>query len=268
MDTAAFLGLERVDDNSFALPVTPEVCSGFGRVFGGCALAAGVHAMQEVTGRAASWAVGQFTSHAEPPERLIFTVDELVSGGRTSQVRVIGSVGDREVIGIMGATGQASASDSAVTEAGVWVEPPEVPEPSACPERTMRSGPMTTVASRFEQRLAIGRTDPSGPPVADGRTALWSRLSEDINVDAGVLAIMGDYVPFGAGQVLTEPVSSISLDNTIRFADLVETEWVLLDIRIDSVTNGYAHGNVHLWSESGKLLATASQTAQLRSWRG
>jgi acyl-CoA thioesterase-2 len=79
--------------------------------------------------------------------------------------------------------------------------------------------------------------------------------------------VLGDYVPFGAGQVLDVPVSSISLDNTIRFADLSPTEWILLDIRIDNVAGGYAHGNVHLWTDSGELMATASQTAQLRRWR-
>lgn len=266
VDTASFLGLDQRDENIFSLPVTPDVCSGFGRVFGGCALAAGVYAMETVSGRRASWAVGQFISYAEPPEELIFRVDELASGGRTSQLRVVGSVGEREVIGIMGSVGSTSSSDSAVTETGVWVEPPTVASPLDCPERTYRTGPSTSISSRFEQRLAIGRM-PDDPPVDDGRSALWCRLSNGVSPDAGLLAVLGDYVPFGAGQVLDVPVSSISLDNTIRFADLSPTEWVLLDIRIDNVTGGYAHGNVHLWTDGGVLLATASQTAQLRRWR-
>ena len=45
----------------------------------------------------------------------------------------------------------------------------------------------------------------------------------------------------------------------------VLTEWILVDVRIGSLTHGYAHGTVHLWSENRELLATASQTCQYRS---
>jgi acyl-CoA thioesterase len=58
-----------------------------------------------------------------------------------------------------------------------------------------------------------------------------------------------------------------SLDNTLRVARLVPTEWVLLDIRIHAVANGFGHGLVHLWAEDGTLLGTASQSAIVRFWR-
>jgi acyl-CoA thioesterase len=44
----------------------------------------------------------------------------------------------------------------------------------------------------------------------------------------------------------------------------VPTEWVLLDIRIHAVAHGFGHGVVHLWSEDGTLLATASQSTIVR----
>ncbi len=50
-------------------------------------------------------------------------------------------------------------------------------------------------------------------------------------------------------------------------ARLVPTEWVLLDIRIDAVANGFGHGVVHLWAEDGTLMATASQSTIVRYWR-
>jgi hypothetical protein len=43
---------------------------------------------------------------------------------------------------------------------------------------------------------------------------------------------------------------------------------VLLDIRVDVVSNGFGHGQVHLWAEDGTLMATASQSALIRLWRG
>ena len=55
-----------------------------------------------------------------------------------------------------------------------------------------------------------------------------------------------------------------SLDNTLRVCRLVPTEWVLLDIRIHAVANGFGHGIVHLWAEDGTLLATASQSTIVR----
>jgi hypothetical protein len=44
----------------------------------------------------------------------------------------------------------------------------------------------------------------------------------------------------------------------------VPTEWVLLDIRIDAVAHGFGHGTVHLWSQDGSLLASASQSTIVR----
>jgi len=47
----------------------------------------------------------------------------------------------------------------------------------------------------------------------------------------------------------------------------VPTEWVLLDIRVDLIANGFGHGVVHLWAEDGTLLATASQSTIVRYWK-
>jgi acyl-CoA thioesterase len=50
-------------------------------------------------------------------------------------------------------------------------------------------------------------------------------------------------------------------------ARLVPTDWVLLDVRIEAITNGFGHGLVHLWAQDGTLLATASQSTIVR-YRG
>ena len=59
-----------------------------------------------------------------------------------------------------------------------------------------------------------------------------------------------------------------SLDNTLRIARLVPTEWVLLDIRVHAVERGFGHGLVHMFAEDGTLLATASQSCIVRYWPG
>ena len=58
-----------------------------------------------------------------------------------------------------------------------------------------------------------------------------------------------------------------SLDNTLRVARVVPTEWVLIDMRMHAVRNGFGHGLVHLWAEDGTLMATASQSTIVRHWK-
>ncbi len=72
-------------------------------------------------------------------------------------------------------------------------------------------------------------------------------------------------MPFGISQSQGRWWPSNSLDNTIRIVRLVPTEWVLVDIRVEGVANGFGHGTVYLWAEDGTLLATASQSALVRS---
>ena len=118
-------------------------------------------------------------------------------------------------------------------------------------------------------RLADARSfdELPGPPSAGGRSALWARIPDVLDMSAATLAILGDYVPFGIGQALGAMAGGNSLDNTLRVGRLVPTEWVLLDIRVDLIANGFGHGVVHLWAEDGTLLATASQSTIVRYWK-
>jgi len=74
------------------------------------------------------------------------------------------------------------------------------------------------------------------------------------------LAILGDYVPFGIGQALGLRARGNSIDNTLRIGQMVRSDWVLLDVPVHQVVNGFGYGDVHLWSESGALPGTASQS--------
>jgi acyl-CoA thioesterase II len=71
-------------------------------------------------------------------------------------------------------------------------------------------------------------------------------------------------VPWGISQALGRPTGANSLDNTIRMVRVHPTEWVLADVRVQGVADGFGHGVVHLWAEDGTLLATASQSAVVR----
>jgi acyl-CoA thioesterase len=69
-----------------------------------------------------------------------------------------------------------------------------------------------------------------------------------------------------SGQWAAMPALATSLDNTIRYAAAAvpQSEWVLVDVHAHASSDGYAYGDVHLFSESGTLLATGSQTCIAR----
>jgi acyl-CoA thioesterase len=83
---------------------------------------------------------------------------------------------------------------------------------------------------------------------------------------AATLAVIGDYVSGGVSQPLGVRTMGRSLDNTLRVVRLVPTTWVLVDIHMHALVNGFGHGLAHLWAEDGTLLATASQSISVRLW--
>jgi len=86
----------------------------------------------------------------------------------------------------------------------------------------------------------------------------------EIEHDAGALAIIADYMPSALGNALGRIMSCTSLDNTIRYANRATSEWILCDNTIEFVGNGFGYGHVNMWSDSGVLLATASQSMIVR----
>ena len=122
--------------------------------------------------------------------------------------------------------------------------------------------------SRIDLRLASAKAweDLVGNPAPGGRSALWARIPNILDTSAAALAILGDYVPFGIGQALGQFAGGNSLDNTLRVVKIVPTDWVLLDIQVDGIANGFGHGTVHLYAQDGTLMATASQSTIVRYW--
>ena len=266
MDARTFLGLEATHNPyRWVLPVTPGVCTPEGFLFGGCGLGAGIAALEGTTGRPVVWASAQYLSYARAPEVLDLDVTVPVAGHQTTQARVVGHVADREILTVNAALGERPMEAE-----GTWAEMPEVPAPADCVERTFGVGTAGEyLHDRLEVRLAraLPFEDMPTQGMADGRSALWAKLPEVLEMSPAALAVLGDYVPFGIGQALGLHAGGNSLDNTLRLGRIVPTDWVLLDIRVHQIVNGFAHGDVLLWSESGTLLATASQSTIVRMWR-
>jgi acyl-CoA thioesterase len=264
MDAQEFLGLTPSHNPyRWHLEVTPGLSTGGGFLFGGCGLGAAIAALEGTTGRPLVWATAQYLSYAQPPSVLDIDVTIAVSGRQSTQARAVGHVADREIFTVNAALGSRPLGiDQAFTT------PLAVPPPDQCNPRPLRIPGEESIMSRLDLRLARARAweDLQGNPAPGGRSALWARIPDLLEPSAGTLAILGDYVPFGIGQALGAFAGGNSLDNTLRIVRIVPTEWILLDIAIDGIANGFGHGTVHLYAEDGTLMASASQSTIVRFW--
>lgn len=260
----AFLGLQPTHNPfRWTLPVTQSLCTWAGNLFGGAGLGAAIEAMEGASGRPAIWATAQYLSFARVGSVLDLDVTLTVSGRATTQARVVVRSGNEEILTVNGALGRRDIADS-----GSFAVRPEVRDPLDCPLRRHRFGTQNSINELIQSRLALGREmeELDGVASVDGRSALWAQLPDVATTTAAGLAVLGDFVPFGIGQALGVRAGGNSLDNTLRVVQLVPTEWVLLDIRIQGVHHGFGHGLVHLWAEDGTLMATASQSTIVRYW--
>lgn len=249
----------------FFLPVTTDLCVGLPDrrfLFGGVGLAASIHAMEQTCERPVIWATAHYLSFAKPGSIVDLDVWVPVEGNQTSQASVLAHVEDRKIITVHAALGERSSP-----EAGQWVTTPDLPGPDDC--RTVNNPRWSEgdMHSRFEVRLAEGRF-PEGQDISgrspDGRLRLWLRSKEGLMADSGLLAVAADYVSVAISNAIGRPAGGNSLDNTIRFVQVEPCEWILCDIRIEAVRHGIVQGAMHLYSERGTLMATASQSLILR----
>ncbi len=249
-----------------ALAVTPQLSVGHPDsqfLFGGGGMGAAIAAVEAATGRPAVWATAHYLSFARPPATLDLDVVIPVAGRHSSQARVTGHVGDTEILTVNAALGRRP--DTAQAQ---WVAMPAVPPPDDC-------RPMTfdwvrrpdDLNANFDQRVARGRYGhdrSAGGPSLDGVSSMWVRPRGGAPIDRVVLALMADFLPSGVGHALGAAAGGNSLDNTIRFMDVVPTDWVLCDTRIEGMGGGFIHGRMRLFAANGALLASASQSMILR----
>jgi acyl-CoA thioesterase len=262
VDAKSFLGMSRQSDNVFTFSVDERLVTPRKFLFGGCGLAAGLVALEEASGRPAIWASAQYLSYAPLDANVLVSTQLAVVGNNVTQARAIATVDGREVLTVNAAlgSGHLSASTSPVSM-------PKVRDPENCPPLER---PFTIDGSIFQHvdcRIAV----PSGERKSDRdpkniRAGIWSRIPGHLTPSAATLAIFGDFVSGGVSQLLGQATMGRSLDNTIRIAQLEPTEWVLCEIKMHALVGGFAQGTGYLWSPSGTLLATASQSIAAKLW--
>ena len=268
-----WIDLQPAGANALSLDLSPPVCVGPADrlfMFGGVGLGASLEALERATGRPVVWASAQYESYARPGETVLFSVDERVRGNQVSQARVTATAGEREVLTVVSALGQRDMDTR-----GQWTLAPRVPPPDDCPARPQwPARHPDDIHGRLDFRIIKGAMHGPGKVGAsapDGNVLMWARpdpalLGADAVIDTKFVAVVADYVPSAVGPTLGRSAGGNSLDNSIRFHRMVETEWLLCDVQIHGIANGFAHGRMHIFAQTGELIATASQSLILRLW--
>jgi acyl-CoA thioesterase-2 len=263
VDVAEFMGMQRTDESTWQLDVVPRVSTPGNFLYGGCGLGAALVAIETVTERPTVWATAQYLSYAPLGTTVRIEVTVAVAGHRTTQARATAWVEDREVLTVNAALGRTD-----LEVGGVWAEPPDVPDPASCPPRRLPDLMRSSIFDHLETRVALGRTfEQLDATPGDRRSALWCRVPGHLEPSAATLAIFGDLLSGAVSQPVGRRLMGRSLDNTLRAVQLEPSEWVLCDMRMHALVGGYAQGIAFLWSESGTLLGTASQSVAVREWR-
>jgi acyl-CoA thioesterase len=272
---AAFLGLASAEPGRFRFTVEDRLSRMDARLYGGTAIAVSIATAEELTKRPVLWMTTQFVATAAQDTEIDVLAEVLAPGKRTNQVRITGTdPGGTAVFASLGATGHhREGGMTGEFERMPTVAPPSSAETAAHPFAAMAkaagvdqpdaptSFPQDTgFASVVEMRPAEVLDHPDPGP---GRICMWLRRKDRETVTPALAAFMADMVPMSVALASGQMAGGTSLDNSIRIGTFVETEWILLDLRPHLAAGDYGHGSAHIWSEDGRLMATASQTASM-----
>jgi len=245
----------------------PELCRFDGALYGGTGVAATVMAMEAATQRDALWVVTQFVASTRVGARIDWEVLELAAGHRVSQLSVVARVGDAVVFCGLGATAEPRPDGLD----GQYVPMPVVTPADESPPLLHGPGNPALRDRGFnrnlEYREAAVIEDGDGVGAdAGGNVMLWARRTDGSPLTRVGIAYLADMVPMAVARAAGKLGAGFSLDNALRFAAIPpESEWVLLDLRGEVASTGYGHGSFTAWTPEGVLVATGSQSAQMKA---
>lgn len=154
---------------------------------------------------------------------------------------------------------------------------PAVPPPHEAPPMR-NTTPFDATATplfffNFDTRLALGNEWRSkGWDPGDAHLARWFRYKvpqarADGTLDPLAIPPIADTMPPALIQKLGPdhaPFFAPSLDLTIHFLEPTRREWLLTDVRARRARAGFAHAEVDIWDDEGRLLAVGTQMMMLR----
>ncbi|MGI5272324.1 acyl-CoA thioesterase domain-containing protein [Nonomuraea sp. CA-218870] len=239
-----------LDGRPFDVPVSRELCSGTGALFGGWGLGLLADAAQHTTGRRLRDLSAAFVRPVTLGSRLSVRCDVLAEGRALAHCRL-----DAEESGRTALTATAVVETPATSREAAPGEPgalaPRVPGPLECPERSYESGP--GAAMMLDVRVA-GRSP--------GSALLWARVLCDVP-DEVRLAVVSDHVPYLLRRILPGRPRVTTVSASLRLFGGPVAEWVLLDVSLVARAGRIAAGRVSLWQDGDTLAGVAEQTMRL-----
>lgn len=262
LDRFDLLQLESTPEPTrFRLPVRPELCTPFAFLYGGSGIAASVEASERATGRPVQWITTQFVGSPTPGMVVDIDVNVAVTGRATTQTQVNGSVD-----GIMMFTSLCAHNVRPAGDAEAFATMPDVPGPldSGHFDEFFDTG-NASFFDHFERRIAAGKfaLDADGEPQS-GLLGIWCRIDGAAVSGAATQGFVADLGPLALCARLGIAPGGTSLDNTVRVVDPAPTEWVLIALEADGYHRSVGHSTARLWSEDGRLMGIASQSAIIR----
>jgi acyl-CoA thioesterase len=251
-----------VGPTSFQLAVRPEICTPFRFLYGGTGVAASAEASERAVGRPLQWITTQFLGSPTPGQVVDITVDVAVTGRSSTQTQVVGSVG-----GVTMFTSLCAHNIRPAGDAESFSAMPDVAPPSRC--RHLReifdTGGGDSFFDALDRRVAAGEfaNDAVGSPQR-GPLAVWCRLRSGPTGSAATQGFVADLGPLAVCATLGIAPGGTSLDNTLRIVDDRPSDWVLIELRADGFHRSVGHSTARLWSEDGRLLGIAQQSAIIR----
>jgi acyl-CoA thioesterase len=242
--------------------VEPALQRHDGTLYGGTAIAASILAMEAATERSILWVTTQFVSPAPGGSTIDVNCEALASGKRISQLRVEGTVGAAVAFTSLGATGTPRPNGIE----GQFEVMPKVPAPDGA--APLFPGPPSMAEEAYEQtfrRICEYRTVEIGSTTrgGEGTMAMWTRFKDGRPMTAAGVAFCADMVPIAIARGAAKQGAGMSLDNSLRFAEVPPVEWVLLELQGNMAAGGYGHGIVRVWTEDGQQVAIGGQTASM-----
>jgi acyl-CoA thioesterase len=233
-----------------------------GSLYGGTAIAASIMVMEAATQRGVLWVTTQFVAPSPSGQTLELHCETLAAGKRIAQVRVTATLDGAIQFASLGSAGLPREGGlEGQFEAMPVVSPPEdssvlVPGPPGAVETPDEP----TFRRLCEYREAeISQTTRDG----SGTVAFWSRFKDGRPMTRAGVAFCADMVPLSIARGAGKLGAGTSLDNSLRFGEVGNTEWVLLELQGNMASGGYGHGTVRVWSQDGRQIAVGSQTASM-----
>jgi acyl-CoA thioesterase len=261
-DRFDLLALEATDvPTRFRLPVRPALCTPFAFLYGGSGIAASVEASERATGRPLQWITTQFLGSPTPGMVVDLDVNVAVTGRATTQTQVSGSVD-----GVVMFTSLCAHNVRPDGDAEAFATMPDVPAPQGCaPFGEFFDMGNASFFDHFERRIAAGKlaTDADGDPQT-GLLAIWCRIEGTPITGAATQGFVADLGPLALCARLGIAPGGTSLDNTVRVVDPTPTDWVLIELEADGHHRSVGHSTAKLWSEDGRLMGIAQQSAIIR----